>query len=705
VKTSRIVAAAGMAAALAAGILAVPDAHSDPAGPSLVRVLTPTREARDLLTTLGLDLTEHAGDDFVEVVLHDDAEAEVLRAAGLEYDTVIADLWARERQRAEADAAFAAANPTTALPSGRNAYRTLEDYNAEMEALATEHPDLVSRFTLPFPSVEGRDVYGIEVAKNPGTGLGRPVMVMLGVHHAREWPSGEMTMEFANELVNGYATDPAIRRLVERVRVLFVPVVNVDGFNASITDGAMIDLRELGMPENDPTGTGLNYDAVVLGNPGNAYKRKNCRIVDGADTPQGACAIPGNRYLGIDLNRNYGSLWGGNGASALPADDLYRGPAPFSEPETQNVRALVSSNQVTMLITNHTFSNLVLRPPGVRAYGFNLADELAMTQIGARMAAQNGYANQHGWQLYDTTGTTEDWSYLATGGYGYTFEIGPNEFHPPFEQVVDEYLGAGDYAGRGNRAAYLIALEAAADQAHHVYLHGNAPAGATLRVQRAATTETSPVQLIPTQFSDDPGIATGEAQGFEDVVESSLTVPAAGRYSWHLNPSTRPAVGSRVLPPEGSEVTRTETVDNTEPSSPGDTVDVPFSVSEAEAGQQLVSNLDWLTPDDYDLEMYKVEADGSLTEVGSSGELPGFKEEIIIEEAEAGDYVLRVVNYAAFNPAWTLTTTLAVPTEAPVVEGTTEAWTITCERDGEVRQTLELVIDRGENLRFDFTDC
>ena len=47
------------------------------------------------------------------------------------------------------------------------------------------------------------------------------------------------------------------------------------------------------------------------------------------------------------------------------ADPTYRGAEAFSEPETQNIRELVSSRQVTTLITNHTFSNLVLRPNGV----------------------------------------------------------------------------------------------------------------------------------------------------------------------------------------------------------------------------------------------------------------------------------------------------------------------------------------------------
>ena len=65
----------------------------------------------------------------------------------------------------------------------------------------------------------------------------------------------------------------------------------------------------------------------------------------------------------------------------------------------------------------------MLRPPGLRAQG-DTADEAIYADLGARMAAQNGYTNQHSYQLYDTTGTTEDWSYYATGGLGYTFEIG-----------------------------------------------------------------------------------------------------------------------------------------------------------------------------------------------------------------------------------------------------------------------------------------
>jgi uncharacterized membrane protein len=51
-----------------------------------------------------------------------------------------------------------------------------------------------------------------------------------------------------------------------------------------------------------------------------------------------------------------------------------------------------------------------------------------MKALGDSMAAENGYLSMYGWQLYDTTGTTEDWSYYATGGLGFTFEIGDAGF-------------------------------------------------------------------------------------------------------------------------------------------------------------------------------------------------------------------------------------------------------------------------------------
>ncbi len=502
---------------------------------------------------------------------------------------------------------------------------------------------------------------------------------MMGLHHAREWPSGESAMEFAYDLVKNHGQDARITDLLKKARVIVVPVVNADGFNQSVTQGMLLDLREV-----DEGGT-----VAILGTPGNAYKRKNCRIADGVgSTPAGACdaaASPGGYGIGVDPNRNYGGFWGGPGASDLMADPTYRGAGPFSEPETQNIRELVSGEQVTTLITNHTFSNLVLRPPGLRSQG-DTADEAIYADLGARMAAQNGYTNQRSYQLYDTTGTTEDWSYYATGGLGYTFEIG-EEFHPPFPTVVDQYFGTGAYAGKGNREAYLLALANTVDASKHSLVSGKAPAGATLRLRKQFATPTY------------------DGSSFTDELDTTMTVPANGSFSWHVNPSTRPLVMKHRLQVLSEEPTREETFTAGTALLPGQHEDKEFVVTETD--QDLLQvELDWPTPDDYDLEVYYKEADGSLTEVASSGNFVGEKELATVDTPKAGTYVLRAINFASVSPTWTMTAGLYDTQDTIVGDGLVENWTLTCERpDGTVLQTIPVVVDRGQQVKPDLSAC
>jgi hypothetical protein len=664
-------------------------ASSHPPFPvQLVRVATPTDVDRDRLTNLGLDLTEHGGDAFVDVVLHSQGDADRLVEHGFRWTVVVPDLGAREVENRRANAAYAAATDVSPLPSGRDTYRTLGDYERELAALANENNGLVRLISLPQRSLEGRQILGAEISENVvSTTDGKPVFLMMGLHHAREWPSGEHSMEFAIDLVKAYRSgDARITDLLRRTRVIVVPVVNPDGFEQSRKWGDRADLREV-----DDGGI-----VSILGTPGNAYRRKNCRTADGQMPPPGSCEFtsPGGFGLGVDLNRNYGGLWGGAGASDVFADPTYRGAGPFSEPETEGVRRLISERHVTTLITNHTFSNLVLRPPGVRAAG-ETVDEAAMKDLGARMTANNGYRNIHGWQLYDTSGTTEDWSYNATGGYGYTFEIGPSEFHPPFPEVVDEYVGAGIYAGKGNREAYLVALENAADARHHSVIGGKAPAGAVLRLKKAFATQTSQVDEF------------GNRKVVHDVLESTLTVPENGRYTWHVNPSTRPEVMEHRVPILSQGPMREETTTKTAVVwLPGDHVDIPFSMAESGVGALKV-RLDWPTPDDLDLYVYFVNPDGSLIEVGSSGNFILEKEEALVDLPEPGNYVFRVVNYASVTTTFTATAGLYGVIGEDVFGGNLiENYTLTCESPGGiVRETKPVVVDRGKTQRVDLKEC
>ena len=88
---------------------------------------TPTRADKSRLQALGLDLTEHAGHDYVEVVLHTLADRDALRTAGFTWDVRIPDLLRREAEINRLDDLFAAtrlrtlcrrgATPTAAWPT------------------------------------------------------------------------------------------------------------------------------------------------------------------------------------------------------------------------------------------------------------------------------------------------------------------------------------------------------------------------------------------------------------------------------------------------------------------------------------------------------------------------------------------------------------------------------------------------------------
>jgi hypothetical protein len=301
--------------------------------------------------------------------------------------------------------------------------------------------------------------------------------------------------------------------------------------------------------------------------------------------------------------------------------------------------------------------------------------------LGDDMAAQNGYTSQHAWELYDTTGSTEDWSYNATGGFGYTFEIGPDEFHPPFPEVVDEYLGAGQYAGKGNRAAFLLALENAVDPATHSVLTGKAPAGATLRLRKTFATPTWDGSI-------------------QDSLDTTMTVGRDGRYTWHVNPSTRPVVMDRQIETVSGDPVAEESWTGT--TAPLQSTDQEFTVDRDV--DLLEINLDWPTPDDLDLEVYRKNADGSLTQAGSSGNSVAEKERVLLQDPAQGTYVLRVLNFASVTPSWTLTAAL-FHADASTVPGLVENWTLTCERNGQVIQTVPVVVDRGQRLRVDLTAC
>jgi zinc carboxypeptidase len=641
----------------------------------VVHVLAKSQAERTKVNELGLDTTEHGDDTGVEVILHGKSDAAKLRAAGYTWRVEDADLGATMRKARAADQAYAAAVAESGLPSGSTGYRTLDEINAELDQLAKDYPKLVRKITLPNASVEGRPVHGIEITTDAANvDDGKPVFLMMGAHHAREWPSVEHSMEFAYDLLTNNGSDARTTNIVANSRTIIVPVVNVDGFHISRSAA--------------PLGNFSRFDYEM--------KRKNCTIsaFTTAAFLGGTCAAnPAGRERGTDPNRNYPGFWGGPGASTNYRSDTYRGDAPGDTPEVDNIKQLISSRQVTNLISNHTYSNLVLRPPSLLSTGYS-PDEVAYKALGASMTETNDYVNQASFQLYDTSGSVEDWSYWQTGGLGFTFEIGPDGFHPAYEDaVVAEYLGLEPAAGAGqggNREAYYRMAEATLDAGLHSTITGTAPAGRTLTVSKQFQAMTSPVLQA--------NGTVGAPIPYDNDLSSSLK-STGGKFSWAVNPSTRPEVVGRY----GR--------DPLAPTQPTQALTNPAGIPAEGASEQATFTITGLPTYDnaraevrvqwpdasVDWDIYVYDSEGNPVASAASLADP---EIAVLLEPQPGTYTVVVENYEGGTPAtdWTGEVVFGAPDPA-IVTGIKEAWNLTCTKnDGSIVTTREVIVDRGESV-------
>ncbi|MBD8868788.1 M14 family metallopeptidase [Nocardioides donggukensis] len=642
----------------------------------IVMVDAPTVRERNRVVDLGLDLTERATRRGIEVVLHDAEDAETLRRAGFSWRVKVADLEKEVRANRRADRQYAAAVEESGLPSGRTAYRDYADYLSDLDALAAQYPTLTKPLTLENETVLGEEIRGLEVSAGADNVKdGKPVFLLMGAHHAREWPSSEHTIEFGFDLLQSYADgDARARRILSSARLVIVPVVNVDGFEVS--------------REATPLGDFSLFDYEM--------KRKNCRISEStpARFTTGTCDDnPAGRLRGTDLNRNYPGFWGGGGASTNWSSDVFRGDSPGSEPESDAVREFISERAVTMMISNHTYGNLLLRPPAIAATG-KAPDEPQLKAVADDMAAANDYDSQASYQLYDTSGSTEDWSYWITGGFGYTFEIGPDGFHPTYENaVVAEYLGIepADGAGNGgNREAYYRAAEAAIDPALHSRITGTAPAKHTITVSKTHTSPTSPV-IQPDGTVGDPIL-------YEDTLTTSYASDG-GRFTMDVNPSTRPLVAGRYGREAQADPQAPITLTN--PAGVPGTREQETTTFEIGGLPEVDNGFATLTfpwPNGADWDFFVLGPDGEA--VGSGATLAN-PEVIRIPDPVAGTYTVIAENYegGSAEDDWSGEVTFQSP-DPPSYTGIKEAWLLTCsDKRGNVVNTREVVVDRGETFR------
>jgi carboxypeptidase T len=196
-------------------------------------------------------------------------------------------------------------------------YYTLSEVYAQLDNMHTKYPNLITAKEQIGTTIEDRPIYVVKISDNPDVDEDEPEVFYNALTHAREPMGMEVTIYYMYYLLENYNTDSTVKYLVDNREMYFEPVVNPDGYYYNQT--------------TNPTGGGS--------------WRKNRRNNGGS--------------YGVDLNRNFGpeAYWSyaNLGSSTTPSNIIYRGTAPFSEPETQAIRDFLLSHHIKTAFNYHSY--------------------------------------------------------------------------------------------------------------------------------------------------------------------------------------------------------------------------------------------------------------------------------------------------------------------------------------------------------------
>ncbi len=304
------------------------------------------------------------------------------------------------------------------FPSKDSDYHDYSEMTQKLRQIQQLHSDITELKSIG-RTVEGRDIWALVIKANKNSTT-TPQAIFMGGHHAREHLSVETPLRLAEWLLQQYSAGNArIQALVDEREIHIIPAVNPDGLEFDIS--------------------GFRYKMW----------RKNRNLnSDGT--------------YGVDLNRNYGYKWGTGGSSSNPRSDTFKGPAPFSEPETQAIQAYVKSlNRAKVLLSFHTFSELILYPWGHSKDSIaNPKDLQVFEKMANQMATWNKYKPMQASDLYIASGDTTDWAYGELGIFAFTFELDPKQqliggFYPG-DEIIEGVV-------EKNKEAFLYMIDLADD--------------------------------------------------------------------------------------------------------------------------------------------------------------------------------------------------------------------------------------------------
>jgi len=320
-------------------------------------------------------------------------------------------------------------------------YRNYNDVTTELQEIASSNPAITQLTSLGTSTchdyyLDGDNDYSdfqfevwcLKLSDNPQINEDEPNVFFAAEIHAREPISLEVDMHILNYLVSSYGVIDSITAWIDSTQIWFIPLMNPDGHKL-VTEGWHTSHRK-NMLDNNSNGL-PDYST--------------------AD--------------GVDLNRNFGYVWGDYGTSNDPNSNVYHGPNEWSEKESILVRDLLTSHKFPLGITYHSYGQIIYYPlghlPGVCAYDNEVMGELAsdMAITIPRITGGGFYNYSQAVNYGACQGTMGDWGYAEQRMFSFTVELGTT-FIPPESQV--------NQICEDNLQATLIML----DRVHHSTVQG-----------------------------------------------------------------------------------------------------------------------------------------------------------------------------------------------------------------------------------------
>lgn len=377
-----------------------------------VKIKSPDQNVIQRITQLGVDL-EHSSfekDNSLVFFVSDD-DFNLLRNSGINLNIIIDDwfehykslpsLSASERQSIliESKENFGVEDFGFGSMGG---FYTFDEIVANLDSMYAQYPNIITEKYSVGTSQQGRTIWAVKISDNPNINESEPAVGYDALIHAREPQSMASMMYYIWYLLENYGTDPEATYLVNNRELYFIPCVNPDGYEYN--------------RQTNPNGSGM--------------WRKNRRV-------------NGDGSFGVDLNRNFGYMWGydNSGSSPTPSSETYRGPSAFSEPEAVAVRDLAIQKNYGTHFNMHSYQNAFLYPWGY--INQQTVDSSIYKEFAQDMSSYNNYVYGTSNQIlgYNSNGSVRDWMYgeqtTKAKTFGYTVEIGSSSdgFWPPQHRI------------------------------------------------------------------------------------------------------------------------------------------------------------------------------------------------------------------------------------------------------------------------------